>query len=459
MAVPSGQLQVGRYFLALAAIVALIYGLVFFTGSTRTPKLGLDLQGGTTVTLKAATTNGKPPSKESLSQARTIIERRVNGSGVAEAEVLTQGKDQLVVSVPGRQKIVQLTSTAQLRFRRVIQAQANTAPAVTPSPGGSPSASPKAPVVGGASPTPSKKRVLTSALVAPTPTPTPTTATSPKPGASSSAAPTDAVLTTLLSRPAETLFADPRMTCQVLALRPSGAVEDAKKKQVACDTANQNKYLLDVAKVLGTDVSGADYQVDSTSGQWKVTVNFKNKGQGRWTDLTREAFNATPPTNRVAIVLDDSVISAPDILGVITGPADISGQFSQSEAKSLANQLKYGALPLHFDVLTNDAVSPTLGTDQLKAGLLAGGIGLALVALYSLLYYRLLGFVTIISLALSGVITYGLIVLLGRQIGFTLTLAGIAGFIVAVGITADSFVVFFERIKDEVKDGRSVRSA
>ncbi|MEP6696155.1 MAG: protein translocase subunit SecD [Pseudonocardiales bacterium] len=462
MAAPSGQLKVSRYFLALAAIVALIYGLLFFTGTTRTPRLGLDLQGGTTVTLKAVTKNGKAPSKDSLTQARIIIERRVNGTGVAEAEVVTQGNNQIVVSVPGRQKITQLASTAQLRFRQVIQSAPGTAAAPPASP--APAAPTKSPATVGGSPSPAKKRVLTSALLAPTPSATATPSATPSPGATpnpsaSATGPTAADFAELARLPAQTVFAAPQISCAVLAKRPPGSIADEKKQVVACSADGQTKYLLDVAKVLGTDVSNADYQVDSTSGQWKVVLSFKGKGQDRWTNLTRAAVGKPSPTDQVAIVLDADVVSAPVIQSVITGNAEITGQFSQAEAKTLANQLKYGALPLTFDVLSEQAVSPTLGTDQLKAGLLAGGIGLVLVALYSLIYYRILGLVTISSLLLSGLVTYGLIVLLGRRLGFTLSLAGIAGFIVAVGITADSFVVFFERLKDEVKDGRSVRSA
>jgi len=158
--------------------------------------------------------------------------------------------------------------------------------------------------------------------------------------------------------------------------------------------------------------------------------------------------------------LDGVVVSSPYNQQAINGVAtQISGNFDQKSATALANQLKYGALPLSFNLLTTDSVTATLGLGQLKAGLLAGAIGLFLVVVYSLLYYRALGLVTIASLIVSGVLTYGCLVVLGNQIGFTLTLAGIAGFIVAIGITADSFVVFFERIKDEVHDGRTFRVA
>ncbi|MGB9378282.1 MAG: protein translocase subunit SecD [Mycobacteriales bacterium] len=462
MAAPSGQLRVGPYFLALLAITAILYALVFFTGTTRTPKLGLDLQGGNTVTLQAVTTNGKAPSATQLNEAKRIIENRVNGRGVAEAEVVTQGKDQIVVSAPGsKEDLRDIGGVAQLRFRQVLQVGAGTA-APPPSPAASPSPAAKSPA---ASPS-AAGRALTSALLAPTPTPTPKASSSAAPGATPtpSASPLPGTGTEigqlLAKQPAEALFSNPQVTCQLLSQRPDGATDDVKKKQVACDTAGAAKYLLDVAKVQGTDVGSASYEANTDSpGSWKVILNFKGKGQSKWTALTREAFGKTSPNDQVAIVLDGKVVSAPSIKGVITGNAEITGTFTRTEAELLANQLKYGALPLTMTATTAQSVSPTLGTDQLKAALLAGGIGLVLVVIYSLLYYRALGLVTVASLVLSGTVTYACLVLLGRGIGFTLTLGGIAGFIVAVGITADSFIVFFERLKDEVKDGRSVRSA
>ena len=166
------------------------------------------------------------------------------------------------------------------------------------------------------------------------------------------------------------------------------------------------------------------------------------------------------PLNQVAIVLDGLVVSAPRINEAIpSGNAQITGSFTQLEAQDLANVLKYGALPLSFDRGEVQQVSPTLGADQLSAGLLAGGLGLGLVLLYSLLYYRGLGLVTVGSLAVAGSLVYLMFLLLGEWIGFTLTLAGIAGAIVAIGVTADSFIIYFERIRDEIREGRSLRTA
>jgi preprotein translocase subunit SecD len=251
----------------------------------------------------------------------------------------------------------------------------------------------------------------------------------------------------------------PQLTCAKLAKRPAGSIDNAAKQVVACDGGN--KYLMDKASVLGTDVSGADfdYNTGSATGStpgWRVTINFKPAGQDKWTALTKAALQ-----KQVAIVLDNTVVSAPVIQSVITGQAEITGSFTREQAQGLASQLKYGALPLTFKAENVSAVTATLGLAQLEAGLIAGAIGLALVVVWVLFYYRMLGLVTLASLVISGGIVYAVLVLLGRPytLGFTLSLAGIAGFIVSIGITADSFVIFFERLKDEIRDGRSARSA
>ena len=215
--------------------------------------------------------------------------------------------------------------------------------------------------------------------------------------------------------------------------------------------------------------AGANF--DPQQGGWYVGLSFTGKGQSKWTGLTQEAVNDGSQPNQqtgqpsgqnssVAIVLDNEVVSAPQIKSVIVGDAIINGgDINENTSKVLANQLKYGSLPLSFKIETIQSVSPTLGLQQMQYGILAGAIGLILVIGYCLFYYRGLGLVVISSLAVSGMLVFASLVLLGRYIGFTLSLAGIAGFIVAIGITADSFVVFFERLKDEVKDGRTIRSA
>jgi len=477
VAAPSGSLPIGRYLGILAGILVVLYALVFFTGDSATPKLGLDLKGGTQVTLQAQTTDNRDPSSESLNQARQIIEQRVNGLGVAEAEVVTQSPNRIVISVPGSNgdAAKSVGQTAQLRFRPVITsgaagaaAPATTAtPAATASGSASPAASPKASAAPSGSASPQG--------FAPAPTSGAATsapaATAPAPAATAPAATAPAADATIPTTPpanvdpkqyAAAVAAYQKLTCTANA-GASSSVDKPGDVIASCDKNGAAKYLLAPAIIEGTDISGASAVAPtSTSPQWSVSLDFKSKGQSTWAQYTSQHNStATPndPANNVAFVLDGKTISAPTIQGTINGQTQITGSFTQGDASDLANVLKFGALPLTFTQQEALSVSPTLGTDQLKAGLLAGGIGVALVFIYSLLYYRALGLVMIASLLLSGILVYAVLVILGRQIGFTLTLAGIAGFIVAIGITADSFVVFFERLKDEIRDGRSPRSA
>lgn len=477
MAAPSTQLRAGRYIGALFAVTALLYALVFFTGDTRTPRLGLDLQGGTTVTLTARTESGGPPTKESLEQARQIINDRVNGLGVAEAEVVTEGADRIVISVPGEsgQQAKQLGQTALLRFRPVKAGPFPVTPAaVTPSGSATPTATvtatptatPPPSTTAQASPTgtPSAQgRPVPPLAAAPTTTPgssTPTATAKPSATATATA--------TAPANPAD-LYpgTTPEEAAKLAALDCSkqatgGSTDKATDVIAACGQDGTYKLLLAPSIIEGTEIKDAAPVLDTQGlGGWQISLDFKSKGQATWADYTSKHNVTVTPNdiaNKVAFVLDGRVVSYPEIQGTINGTTSITGDFNQDSATDLANALKYGALPLTFQQSEALTVSPTLGSDQLKAGFLAGGIGLALVVLYSLLYYRALGLVTIASLAISGVLTYACLVILGRQIGFTLTLAGIAGFIVAVGITADSFVVFFERLKDEVREGRSMRS-
>jgi len=247
-------------------------------------------------------------------------------------------------------------------------------------------------------------------------------------------------------------------------LRTSGA-DNPKKLLVTCSDDGVEKYILGPAEVLGSDVSGASANLatnnqGAATGGWVVNLTFNGEGRKKFADVTRRLFAEQGDLNRFAIVLDGLAVSAPTTNGVIpNGRAEISGNFNQDSATDLANVLKFGALPLTFDPGEVQEVSATLGGEQLHAGLVAGIIGLALVVIYSLLYYRGLGLVSVASLLVASVVTYGMVVLLGWQLGFRLSLAGIAGLIVAIGITADSFVVYFERIRDEVRDGRTLRVA
>jgi preprotein translocase subunit SecD len=251
------------------------------------------------------------------------------------------------------------------------------------------------------------------------------------------------------------------LDCTLAENRQGTGSDNAADIILACSRDGASKYILAGAEVLGRQVSKATAAVDTTTGgNWFVSLTFNGEGTKAFGDQTARVVSLTAPQNQVAIVLDGLVVSAPRINEAIRGgSAQITGSFSQVEAQDLANVLKYGSLPLAFDRGEVQQISPTLGADQLNAGLLAGALGLGLVLLYSLLYYRGLGMVTVGSLAVAGGLMYLLILLLGKWIGFTLTLAGIAGVIVSIGITADSFIVYFERIRDEIREGRSLRSA
>jgi preprotein translocase subunit SecD len=272
--------------------------------------------------------------------------------------------------------------------------------------------------------------------------------------------------------PAQMQFAVPTIGCEQLNARPAGALDDEKTPVTACQTGA--KLFLDKAKVVGTDIANATPQLDQQNGQWVVSLNFDAEGQKKWTALTREAFQPAAGDTcltaaqalsqgathcLVAVVLDKEILSAPEIQGVLTGESQITGSFTAATARDLADKLKFGAVPVTLTVPTTQSVSATLGVAQLRAGLLAAAIGMLLVAIYSFFYYRLLGTVIFLSLILSGLLTFGALVFLGRSMGFTLTLAGIAGFIVSLGVAADSFVIYFERLKDEIHEGRSPRSA
>jgi preprotein translocase subunit SecD len=499
----------GRYLAVVAlALIGLYLGL--FLGPAQTPALGLDLRGGTQVTLHATPIGAGKVTKSALNQAKNIIQQRANGLGVGGAVVTTQGSNNIVVSVPGsghQQVVDNVSKTALLRFRQVLAITSGVATPVTPTPSPSASSTAKAkhPKTKHPKTTKSPKAkksssqgrpvdsALTGAKATSSPSPTPTTTPAATPSATPSASPGVSPSSTATggaddkaapgsqSRTLTQAFQTSFQTWDCAKNRsPTNGVDDPKDYIIACDSADtglSNKYLLAPAGVEGTDVKTATAALDSQTGiGWQVNLSFTGSGSSKWQALTNTAYNAqngqspsqspcSPPTgcNAVAIVLDGSVESAPFIQtagGIPGGQAQISGNFTQATASTLANVLKYGSLPLKFGVPSTTSVSPTLGSEQLRGGLIAGGIGLALVVLFSLVYYRALGLVTIGSLLVSGLILYAITTLLGKSsVGYTLSLPGIAGFIVAVGITADSFVVFFERLRDEVREGIRLRTA
>ena len=470
--------------LLMALLVAVTFGLIWVVapdqlgeetltlGEKYSPRMGLDLEGGTSIILTPRVAPGETGqiTDQALDRAVEIIRSRVDSFGVAEAEVTTAGNN-IVISVPGTRDndiLATVQQTAELRFRPVLAAAAGVAaPVPTPSPSGtgSPSPSGSAPSPQ-ASPAPSATtdgRAVPRALrAASTASPTPSATASPTPSAP---APADPGAVT-----AETQQQFTELDCSDLAkirndLRTSGG-DDPDEPLVTCLDDGSEKYILGPAEVLGTDVDSAAAALNQNAqgvatGGWIVTLDFTGEGGRKFSRTTTRLAAQQPPLNRFGIVLDGLVVSAPGLNnGPITGgSAQIEGDFTQEEARDLANILKYGALPLTFDAGEVQEVSATLGGDQLTAGLVAGIIGLALVVVYSLLYYRGLGLVTVASLAVAALLSYGAVVLLGWQIGFRLSLAGVAGLIVAIGIIADSFIVFFERLRDEVRDGKPLRIA
>ncbi|WP_406056611.1 protein translocase subunit SecD [Streptomyces sp. NBC_01077] len=471
-----GQSRPGRALaLILIAMVALTGGM-FWSGHT-TPRLGIDLAGGTSITLKAKADPGQESAvnETNMNTAVGIIERRVNGLGVSEAEVQTQGRENIIVNIPRgtneKQAREQVGTTAQLYFRPVL-AVTDGGPAVAPSASssGSPSATPKPSAstsgssVGEKSATPTatgsaQGRALTEALKAPTPTPTGSASSSatPKATGTPSATPTpDAATAALQQKFASLNCLDAKQRSSagqgVLPAQPTVACgEDAP--------GVWSKYLLGPAEVEGKDVDDAKGVFDQQRGMWIVTMDFTSGGSKKFQSITGKLSAQADPQNRFAIVLDGEVVSAPSVRQTLSASAEISGNFNQQSAQDLGNILSYGALPLSFETQSVDTVTAALGGDQLQAGLIAGAIGLALVIIYLVAYYRGLSLIAILSLGVSALLTYVLMALLGPAIGFALNLPAVCGAIVAIGITADSFIVYFERIRDELREGRTLRPA
>ncbi len=448
----------------LAVLLAVMYGTMALLGEW-SPRLGLDLRGGTSVTLSATTPDGSDPTPESMRQALDIIRSRVNGSGVAEAEITTQGATNIVIQVPGvgEDELVRLVGqTAELRFRPVRAVIPGGSPAPAPTPGDT--ATPTPGSTASATPAPTSPELATSApagralteglLAQPAESPSPTPSPSPSAPATVPAAPAQP--------PAGEGPPSAEEQAQLAALEcadlPEGSLDDPAKSLFTCDEDQANRFLLGPADVVGTDVDSATAGIPQGDVAFVVNLDFTDEGADKFFESTQKLAGQAFPNNAFAIVLDGRVVTYPTVNEPIPGgQAQISGSFTQAEAQALATVLNYGALPLSFETSDLSTVTPTLGETQLKAGLLAGLIGLGLVLVYSLFYYRGLGMVVFASLVVAGLITYASIVLLGVAIGFTLTIAGMAGIIVSIGITADSFVVFFERIRDEIREGRSVR--
>ncbi|GAA1089374.1 protein translocase subunit SecD [Tsukamurella spumae] len=409
-----------RLLIAFGVILLVVFGLVFFTGDHKpVPKLGIDLQGGTTVTLQAVTPDGQPPKSDQMEQARDILNKRVNGLGVSGSEVKINGSN-LIITVPGTDgdQARTLGQTAQLKVRPVLG---------TPQP----AAAVNTPLPDLADPAAAKKAI------------------------------DEARATRQSTDPEVQKKAIAALNC-AWPSDPIAGNDDPAKPLITCDrpdpadpTKPRMVYTLGPAIIDGQSIKNASSGIPQNQAQYVVTLEFTGDASKVWADFTAKNVG-----KQAAFVLDSQVITAPNINGPIQGgQTQITGSFTQRSAADLAGVLKYGSLPLSFKAGTAQTVSATLGFESLRAGLIAGLIGLALVLVYALIYYRALGVLVGLSLAMSIALIYGLLVLLGRWIGYSLDLAGIAGIIIGIGMTADSFVVYFERIKDEIREGRSFRSA
>jgi preprotein translocase subunit SecD len=486
----SAPVHPARYLSVFLVLLIGVYLLVFLTGDKRAhPKLGIDLRGGTRVTLTARTPDGSRPSREALAQAQQIISARVNGLGVSGSEVVVDG-DNLVITVPGNDgnEARNLGQTARLYIRPVIQvipAQPAQEPKPAPQqpPAGAPPGAPPAPggPAPGAGPPPAQPAPPPAQPGAqprpypldPTPPPSPPPSPAPPaPGAPPAAdlpAPPDPRKDLADRIAAEKNWRQStRQGIQYLALQYQATMcgkddilagnDDPNLPLVTCSTDHKAAYLLAPSIISGDQIQNATSGMNQRGIGYVVDVQFKPAAANVWADYT-----AAHVGEQTAFALDSQVVSAPRINEAIPGGrTQISGgdpPFTAGTARQLANVLKYGSLPLSFEASEAQTVSATLGLTSLRAGLIAGGIGLILVLLYSLFYYRALGLLTALSLICSGAMVFAILVLLGRYINYTLDLAGIAGLIIGIGTTADSFVVFFERIKDEIREGRSFRSA
>ena len=431
----------------LAGIIVVLLGIqtagALFWGWSWTPKLALDLEGGTRIVLAAQTAEGQQVTNEQLEQAVSIIRQRVDASGVAEAEIAILPPNNIEVLIPGvpdQATLERLQRSSKLEFRAVILAG-------TPSPssiGDDPTADPTDPAAD-----PDAEPVEE-----PDADPDAEETSSPKPE------PTDGSDPNWVSDELQEQYDD--FSCdQVDATQAN--IAPADKPLVTCDDTNTVKYLLGPVEVDGSQITDAfAAQVQGSggvnTGQWGVNIRFTAEGGQAFKEVGTRLIALPEPRNMFGAVLDGRVITAPRVEGVTDAPT-ITGAFTQESAKALADQLKFGALPVSFEVQTRDTVSPTLGSSQLQSGLIAGLIGLILVVIYSFFQYRLLATVTIASIVVAAIITYLVIAILSWREGYRLSLAGVAGLIVAIGFTVDSFIVYFERIRDELRDGRGLVGA
>jgi len=433
--VKSARKSLAWLFVVLAGFTGLIgFGSLSDENASFTPKLALDLQGGTQVILAPLLLDGQAVTTEQLDQAVAIIRQRVDASGVSESQVTTQGDTNIIVSIPGvpdENTLALIKASAKLEFRAVL---------VTSQ--GLPSSS-----VDGADAADGKE----ATDPAPAETPAPEQAT-----------PVDASDLNWITPEIQKEFDE--LDCST-AFREPGQIDDPKIPLVTCDVSGTAKFILGPVEVDGANIADASNgTVQSSTGAstntWAVNLEFDPVGSTAFATVTQRLFPLDQPRNQFAITLDGFVITAPTTQAVISnGSAQITGSFDRDSSKVLADQLKYGSLPIGFEVQSQENISATLGQDQLTGGLISGLIGLILVVIYSAFQYRGLAIVTIGSLLVAAILVYLLIAFLSWRQGYRLSLAGVAGLIVSIGITVDSFIIYFERVRDEIREGRNLEQA
>ena len=426
------QTHPGRLLLIMALVTAALAVWAFWPGQDNAVRLGLDLRGGTQVILQPkAVQEGATITDDQLAQTVAIIRQRVDGVGVAEAEVTVQGSGEgaaIVVSVPdvSQERLVELVGrTALLDFRPVWSISG-----------------------------PAPESLDDTANPAPAPTGDDTA--------------TSAQIVQAADNTPEYQAEVAALDCLDPVNQAGGSPDDPKQWLGTCDKDGAAKYSLQPAFIEGTNVTDAVAPLPQQGvGGWVVSLTFDSEGARALAEASQELYalpdcapGGASPCNAFAIVLDGVVVSAPRFNEpIIGGQAQIEGDFTATEAQDLANVLSYGALPVTLDVVEVTSVSATVGGDQLRAGLIAGAVGALLIVLFFIFYYRVLGIVAILSLVLAGGLTYMSFVALGKTVGFTLTLAGVAGAIVSIGITADSFIIYYERIRDALREGKTMRQA
>lgn len=392
-------------------------------GASLAPELALDLQGGTSIILTPTIADGSEASVEQLNQAATIIRQRVDGSGVGEATVTIQGEQNIVVQIPGipdPTTLQLIKASALLEFRPVITVTSNTPSSESP--------------------------VVDFSALNDTPATTPVNASDP------------AWITERIQAQFEALDCSQEY-------RQPGQVDDPTKPLVTCDESQFSKYVLGPVEVAGLNISDAfsgtiTTQTGASTNDWAVNLEFDAVGTEAFSTVTSRLFGSPSPQNQFAITLDGVVITAPAAQAVITnGRAQITGNFTQESATVLADQLKYGALPIGFEVQSQENISATLGDESLRSGLIAGLIGMIFVMIYMTIQYRGLATVVLGSLIIVALLVYLFVAFLSWRQGYRLSLAGVAGLIVSIGVAADSFIVYFERIRDELREGKTLEIA